>query len=293
MKQQGLITAAQFKRYFVLFVLFVLFTHHFLKSMTTSPENSTLEQIVSFSKLNSRVGITLKKLKTAENTLNIKDFKAGVETLGEDFTQMENTWSELFGNLEDYSGKLSEQLNSPDYPTKLEAALKEQQVPFSGTFPNYDIPPFKLSINTENFTARLSMGRRSQQTSSLSPTSLSLWIAKIYKNLVNSQFNHDRFCKELIEAYLYLNPSDSEWRLPVLVKDVYKLLTIKNEAKQEYPESRFIFDLSRLLNQYEIKYGEYIFDFSPHKLPAKNYTLVNEVGKERAVGNMIIRKVEG
>lgn len=284
-KQQGLLTAAQFKLYFV------LFTHHFLKSMTTSPENSTLEQIVSFSKLNSRVGITLKKLKTAENTLNIKDFKAGIETLGEDFTQMENTWSELFGNLEDYAGKLREQLNSPDYPTKLESALKEQQVPFSGAFPNYDIPPFKLSINTENFTARLSMGRKSQQTGNLSPESLSLWIAKIYKNLVNSQFNHDRFCKELLEVYHYLNNSENP--LPVLIKDVYKLLTIKTEAKQEYPESRFIFDISRLLNQYEIKYGEYIFDFSPHKLPAKNYTLVNEVGKERAVGNMIIRKVEG
>jgi hypothetical protein len=261
--------------------------------MTTSPENSTLDKIISFTKLNSRVGITLKKLKTAENTLNIKDFNAGIETLCQDFTQLENTWRESFGDIEGCSGKLREQLNYTDYPTKLESALKEQQIPFSGAFPNYDIPPFKLSINTDNFTARLSMGRKSQQTSSLSPTSLSLWVAKVYKKLVNSQFNHDQFCKELIEAYRYLSDSDSEWRLPVLVKDVYKLLTIKTEAKQEYPESRFMFDLSRLLNQYEINYGEYIFDFSPHKLPAKNYTLVNEVGKERAVGNMIIRKVEG
>ena len=258
--------------------------------MTTSPENSALDEIISFTKLNHRINLTLKKLKTAENTLNIKDFNAGIETLRQDITQIENTWRDFFINLEGFSGNLREQLNYPEYPTKLESALKEQQVPFSGTFPNYDVPPFKLSINTDNFTARLSMGRKSQQTSNLSPTSLSLWVAKIYKNLVNSQFNHDRFCKELIEAYCYL--SDSEWRLPVLVKDVYKLLTIKTEAKQEYPESRFIFDLSRLLNQYEIKYGEYIFDFSPHKLSAKNYTLVNEVGKERAVGNMIIHQIK-
>lgn len=260
--------------------------------MTILPQDFNEDQITNFSKLIREMGATVKKLETAKNTLHIKDFQAGIETLRQYFTQLENR-KEFVENLEASSQKLREQVNDPDYPRELESALREQNLPFLGTFPNYDIPPFRLSVDIDKLTARLSMGRKSKQNGSLSPTSIAQWVGKDYKKLVNSKFNHERFCQELIQAYRYL--SQSEWRLPVLIKDVYGILTIKAEARQEYPESQFMFDLSRLLKQYEVKYterdgSEYIFDLSPHKQPAKNYTIVNESGKERAVGNLIIRK---
>lgn len=261
--------------------------------MTILPEDFNEDQIASLSKLIKGMGATVKKLETAKNTLHIKDFHAGIEALRQDFTKLENA-KEFVENLEAILQKLREQVTDPGYPIELESALRQQDLPFSGNFPSYDIPPFKLLVNIDNSTARLSMGKTSRPTGSLSPISLSQWVGKDYKKLVKSKFNHDQFCKELIQGYRYL--SESKWRLPVLIKDVYGILTIKAEAKQEYPESIFMFDLSRLLNQYEIKYterdgSEYIFDLSPHKDPAKNYTIVNESGQERAVGNLIIRKI--
>ena len=262
--------------------------------MTILPQDSNEDQMANFSKFAKKMSVTAKKLETARNTLHIKDFQAGIETLRQEFTQLENR-EEFIENLEASLRKLREQVTNLDYPRELESALKEQNLPFTGTFPNYEIPPFKLSVDINKLTARLSMGKKSRQAGSLSPTSLSQWIREDYKKLVNSKFNQERFSKELLQAYRYL--TKSEWRLPVLIKDVYGVLTIKAEAKQEYSESRFMFDLSRLLDQYEIKYTErdgskYIFDLSPHKEPVNNYTVVNESGREKAIGNLIIRKIE-
>jgi hypothetical protein len=262
--------------------------------MTTSPENHASEQFLNYRKLIARMSATLKKLEIAEKTLSIRGFRTGVETLGQDFTHIENTSKEFLREQQTCLEDLCKKLNHPDYSTKFESALREQKVHFSGAFPDYDIPPFKLSISIDNYTARLSMGRKSQQIDNLSPVSLAQWVGSAYDKLVNSKFKHERFCGELFEAYRYL--SKSEWYVPVPIKEVYRILTIKAEAKQEYPESRFVFDLSRLLREFEIKHSDhdgtqYIIDLSPHKQSSKNYTVVNEAGKERAIGNLTIRKV--
>jgi hypothetical protein len=262
--------------------------------MTTSPENYASEQFLEYCKLIARISTTLKKLKIAEKTLSIRSFRLGVKALGQDFTHIENASKDFLVEQQTCLVDLCEKINHPDYSTKLESALRDQKVYFSGAFPDHDISPFKLSINIKNYTARLSMGRRSQQTDNLSPVSLAQWVGNKYDKLFNSKFKHERFCGELFEAYRYL--SHSEWYVPVLIKEVYSILTIKAEAKQEYPESRFVFDLGRLLQEFEIKHSDhdgtqYIIDLSLHKQSSKNYTVVNEAGKERAIGNLIIRKV--
>jgi hypothetical protein len=141
------------------------------------------------------------------------------------------------------------------------------------------------------------MGRKGEQSRNLAPHLVAEWVSKKYESLINSKFSFEQLCKELTIAYKYI--SGEKWGNPVLVKDIYRLLTIKPEAREAYPETHYIFDLSRLLDQYDIKYRdekdeniEYVFEFTPHKQSTKNYTVVNRHGIQKTVGNITIRKVE-
>lgn len=246
------------------------------------------ERVMELLKLSKQINHKMQKLKIAGEELNMKDYTHLSNHLESEIEELLHLWRGFTEARTVFIAQAQALFNSADYPTELTAALTAQKIPFTGEFPSYDIPPFKLLIKLEQSLAKLSMGRKSQQTYSLSPKILAAWIAEHYKALVNSAFHHDRFCKELLSVYPYL--SHGNWGVPVPIKEVYALLTIKTEMKQEYPESRFIFDLSRLLEQYEIKYNEYSFEFSPHKQTNRNYQVVNQYGKERAIGNMTIRK---
>ncbi|APB34350.1 hypothetical protein GlitD10_2024 [Gloeomargarita lithophora Alchichica-D10] len=247
------------------------------------------EKIAELLKVSKKITLDIHALKVAGDELNIRDYTLVSASLRQGVAKFLDIWHAWIEISDSFPKQAQEFINSSDYPQQLTACLEACEVPFSGDFPHYDIPPFKLSIRLDDPLAKLSMGRKSYQTHSLAPMTLAAWVAKNYKTLINSSFNRDRFCKELINVYPYLSQGD--WGMPVPIKEVYTLLTLKTETKQDYPESRFIFDLSRLLEQYEISYNEYRFDFSPHKQRNKNYTVVNHQGRERAIGNMTIRKM--
>jgi hypothetical protein len=263
--------------------------------MTDSPDNpnpskdSTLEP----SKIIRGLAVSMEKLELAKDKLNLHQFTSAMKALRQDCERLEQNWREFLEQQETTLTDLQKQISDPEYSVSLESALKDQKVSFSGAFPNYDIPPFKLQIDVAKCSAKLSMGKKSQQNNSLSPKSIAQWVNEKYKRLLNSSFNHEQFCKELARAYQYISRGD--WGTPVLIKDIYQILTIRAEAKKEYDEAQFIFELSRLLMLYEVRYkdknDEYIFDFSAHKQPSKNYTVVNQFGIQKAVGNLTIRKM--
>ncbi len=248
------------------------------------------ERVAALLKLSKQISNKIQKLKTASEELNLKDYTNLSNNLEPEIETLLHLWRAFTEASHAFRVEAQELLKSPEYPMQLVAALQFQNIPFSGDFPNYDIPPFKLLIKMEQSLAKLNMGRKSQQTYSLSPKILADWIAENYKALVNRTFNHDRFCKELLSVYPYL--SHGSWGVPVPIQEVYALLTLKTEVKQDYPESHFIFDLSRLLEQYEIKDNLHTFEFSPHKQAKRNYVVVNQYKKERSIGNMTIFKKE-
>ena len=160
--------------------------------------------------------------------------------------------------------------------------LNKNKIVFTGTFPEYSIPPFKLVFNLHNNSVRLSMGRKSHQTFTLEPHSLVHWINKHYEPVVSSPFEQEQFCKEIMSAYKLL--SQSNWRRQISLKDVYQVLTIRGSTKQEYPESIFMFDLARLLQSPMIEIDNFYFEFAPHKEAKKNYFIANSQGQEKTIG---------
>lgn len=137
------------------------------------------------------------------------------------------------------------------------------------------------------------MGRHSQQKKAFASAALAAWVSKEYQRLINSKFNAELFCQELLTAYemtnkLNLKKDSVVWGHPVTLKEIYKLLTLKQSAKQEYPEAIFAYDLARLKEQFDIYYEARRFELVPSRNQSSGLLLVNSKGQESRVSSLII-----
>ncbi len=116
-----------------------------------------------------------------------------------------------------------------------------------------------------------------------------------YQRVITSKFDGDRCCRELLGAYALLNrvqthQAEVMWGTPIPLRDIYKVLTLKQSAKQDYPEALFIFDLAHLKEQKEqidIRYDGRAFELSPSRKSGSSFLLVNTQGQESRVSNLI------
>jgi len=78
------------------------------------------------------------------------------------------------------------------------------------------------------------------------------------------------------------------WGHPVTLKEIYKVLTLKQSLKQDYPEALFTYDLARLKEQFEICYEGHQFELVPSRNQSSGLLLVNSKGQESRVSSLII-----
>lgn len=258
------------------------------------------QEKIAISEIDSNVRLMAKNwvgLKKARKVWDFKSTQQLLEVLTQDIQKLNNTWETQQTVIQ--AGFQAEQayVYSADYPPQLEAALQAAEIPFKGEFPNYEFPPFKLSFNLDLGTVRLALGRRSQQTRAFAPDSVAEWVAGQYRRVVESKFDADRFCKELLFAYELLNrlvmkQDHVTWEHPIPLKEIYRILTVKQSAKQDYPEAMFIFDLARLKEQMTITYNGYTFELVPTREQANSYLLTNRQGQESRVSTLNIYQTE-
>lgn len=255
---------------------------------------------IAITEMDSQVRLIAKNwfsLKKARKGWDFKSTQQLLDILTQDIQQLKNTWEIQKPAIE--TGQIFDQthVNSAEYPPELEAALQAAGIPFRGEFPNYEFPPFKLTFNLDLGTVRLALGRRSQQTRAFAPTQVAEWVALQYKRVVESKFDADRFCKELLFAYELLNrlamkQDHVTWEHPIPLKEIYRILTVKQSAKQDYPEAMFIFDLARLKEQLLITYNGYTFELVPTREQLNSYVLINRQGQESRVSTLNIYQTD-
>jgi hypothetical protein len=232
-------------------------------------------------------------LKKARQEWDFKTSKQSLASVTEHLDQMRSNWDQQSATLQ--AGITADQtfVLSDQYPQAVEAAFQQAGIPLKGEFPIYEFPPFRLIISRETATIRLSMGRKSQQMNTFAPEQLAQRIATLYKQVIDSKFDPDRFCRELLHAYeflnrLSLNSNQILWGHPVPLKDIHKLLTLRHAAKQDYPEPLFIFDLARLKEQVEIRYDGHRFELIPSRNQSSGLLLVSSRGQESRVSSLAI-----
>jgi hypothetical protein len=223
------------------------------------------------------------------------DFKTSsqmLESLSEAVEDLSDCWQTNASVIRDALADDQEFIRSADYPAEVEAALEAVGIPYRGEFPSYEFPPFKLTFNLDQGYVRLSMGRKSQQTKAFAPDPLARWVEGQYRKVIDSKFDATRFCRELLSAYEVMNLASVKqkqvlWGHPIPLKDIYRILTVKQSARQDYPEPLFTFDLARLKESPEIRYEEYLFDLQPSReLPS--FVLINSQGQESRVSTLAI-----
>ncbi len=229
--------------------------------------------------------------KKARKTLDFKTFTQALDTLNQDLENLPELWQGQQTVMREVMQAEQDFVLSENYPVQVQLALRQANIPFKGEYPNYEFPPFRLTFARDSI--RLSLGRKSEQTKSFEPTQLADWVSKRYRRVVDSKFDGDRFCKELLMAYemvnrLSLHQSSVNWGHPVPLKDLYKLLTLRQTAKQEYPEPLFVYDLARLKEQFEIRYEGHLFELMPSREQANTFLLINSQGQESRVGDLVI-----
>ncbi len=232
-------------------------------------------------------------LKKARVDLNFKTVDQALEGVDENIKQLAISWDEHQTTIENTIQVERDFVLSTAYAPQIEKALKEAEVPIKGEFPNYEFPPFKLTFFCDSDYVKLAMGRRTQQSKALAPTAISAWVSKEYQRVVNSKFNAERFCQELLSAYEMLNrlnlKQDSVvWGHPITLKEIYKLLTLKQTAKQDYPEALFTYDLARLKEQFDISCDGYRFELVPSRNQSSGLLLVSSKGQDSRVSSLII-----
>ena len=222
------------------------------------------------------------KMRDAQKHWNIKQYEDARKEFDKALGKIAENQQLLADTEDKWLSDIQQQLQSSDYPQQIEKFLEENQISFSGRFPDYHIPPFKLSFDLSKNLVKLIMGRKPLQTHSLEPQQLVNWIVQHYRSVLSSRFASEQFCKEILSAYKYL--SQSNWRRQISVKDIYQLLTIKKTTKQDYPESNFMFDLARLLQNPTIENEDCYFEFTAHKESKNNYFLTDPQGREKTIG---------
>lgn len=232
-------------------------------------------------------------IKKAKQDLDLKTVVQALEGIDEDIRQLEHSWVEHHTVIKEAIQADREFVLSDAYPLEVEKAMRNAEIPIRGEFPNYEFPPFKLIFSLNSGYVRLSMGRRSIQTKIFAPSTLAAWVSHEYQKVVNSKFNAEHFCHELLVAYEMLNQLNLKndavvWGHPITLKEIYKLLTLKQSVKQDYPEVLFAYDLARLKEQFEISYDSRRFELVPSRNQSSGLLLVNSRGQESRVSSLII-----
>lgn len=190
-----------------------------------------------------------KKLAALERAISTGDLK-GFEKIAPALeTELANAIAALPEARAKYKS-LQTWIKSSEYPVALEQKMAEAQLKWEGSFPVYQIHPFKLEVDVEGKDASLTFNRKTDKTSALDPSTLTQWVAQKRKKLMETPFHPEKFCDSLLEAYkiankLMFTEKQALWGKGVSLRMIYELLTIRPQGKKDYPKELFVYDLSR------------------------------------------------
>jgi len=254
-----------------------------------------------FPEMNAAVNTLSKSwhvLRQTEQTWNLKSMQQHLEKIRPLIRQLAADWDMADKGLTELATEIRRVTDSPEYIANLERALLASGIQFSGSFPSYMMPPFKLSISLDNDEARLALGRKNERTSDLNPDKLAKWVSIRYKKVLSRKFNAPAFMKDLIEAYRFANllqyhDKKMVWGRAVPITEIYDLMTIKASSRQDYPKQFFVFDLGLFKEAATLELDRYRFELGFARNPSRAMTVVDSSGRESHISSLTIYLDEG
>ena len=246
----------------------------------------------------SRLNKSWHTLRQTGKTWNIKGARQNTDKMRPLIEGLAGQWQDTDNQLASLIDSIKNQLGTPSYAEELARELKSAGVQFSGDFPQYLMPPFKLVVSVDGLEGRLSLGRKSERTSDLNPKQLAAWVAVRYKKVLSRKFNAPAFMKDLLEAYLIANrlifrEKDQVWGRAVPLTELYAILTVSQSSRQDYPRQFFLYDLGLLIESTSLVLDGYRFELGFARAQSKALVVVDSSGRENHFSSLTIYLDEG
>ncbi len=248
--------------------------------------------------IDRRLQNNLTKARKAIDNWDFKELEKALETLGEDARALAARHESAMPEISRTLRAEQEFVSGDAYPGELEQALRGAGLPVQGSYPKYELIPFKLTVDPEQGAVILSVGRKSERTYAFAPQQVADWVSVRYKKLVERKFDSERFCRELVDAYrtgnrIAYKQDDVLWGRAVSLSTIYDLLTVRRSTRQEYPKELYIYELGRLKEQFEIGYQNYRLEFGFARNQAHALLVIDSQGRESRISSLIVHREEG
>jgi hypothetical protein len=258
----------------------------------TQDAKTAINEIIT---INKRLNNNLNKAKKSVDTWDFKTLEKSLAAVGDDVRLIVNKSEEKVMQINMVMQAEHSFVSGDTYAATIEKALLDAGLYPKGQYPNYELIPFRLTIDLGQEEVMLSVGRKREKISAFAPQQVATWVAAKYKSLTERRFDSQQFCKELLEAYqignkLAFKKDQILWGHAVSLGMIYELLTMRRSARQEYPKEQYIYDLGRLKEQLEIRYQRYKFDFGFARNQAHALLVTDSQGRESRLSSLIIYK---
>lgn len=140
-------------------------------------------------------------------------------------------------------------IESGDWTNQMLEFAKEAKIDIQGTFPNYEMFPFKVRIDSE--TQDIYIDRK--KASYLRPSFFVNQVSTMQTKLNKAAFNAVRFATELSNCYdRYLIIKGKSASADVYLLDLYAFLVPMGRFRSDYNKQAFAFDIARLRRAGEV-----------------------------------------
>lgn len=155
----------------------------------------------------------------------------------------------------------------------------EHQVDVIGSFPNYEIFPFKIRFDVDSQDIYIDR----KKVSCSRPESFVQSVKEAREKLMKVSFNAAQFASELANSYdLALLKLEKEHESDVYLQTLYKFLVPMSRFRKDYDQQSFAFDLARLYSAepVELKDGRR-FQFGHSRHSNKAIRILDNTGHEQ------------
>lgn len=214
-------------------------------------------------------------------TKNIDAMRELVSGLSRDLDQVKETVLDFDAAAYFREGDFAEQMLS---------ICREEQVDVQGSFPVYEMFPYRVKLDVENQDLYLDR----KKVACMRPKSFVAMVKKGQERLNKAAFQEQGFLNELAEAYdLALLKDKKRPGYDVYLKSLYKLMAPMSRYRKEYDLQSFAFDLARLYGSdvQETKNGRR-FQFGPSRNSSKAIRILDRMGQEQYLSTICFYEKE-
>ena len=218
--------------------------------------------------------------KAQEKDLVKGDLKNLIRNL-QGFEQAYSQCGNLLNSLQDEiaSFDVHTYLANGDFAQQLVAQCEQEGVDVVGTFPLYEMFPFRVRIDSEN--EELFLDRK--KVSCLRPESFVDMVKRSQEKMMKGSFNVNQFLNELSMAYdLAVIKLGKKSDADIYLNTLYKFLVPMSRSRREYDQQNYAFDLARLYMAEPVltKDGR-TYQFGPSRNNSKAIRILDRQNREQ------------